>query len=216
MKKMKKTALMLAGAMSIGVLGGCGGFDASGYLKALMDNSYKNDSAAFVEMKIGTAEEAATLYEQGIDTEVASILSGSGVSAELEAEYHDLLSNIFSQVKYNVKDAEKQSDGTYVVTVEYEQMQVFGPAIEAYTPQAETLQSEWATAETAPSTEEMMEQIFGLLKDCLNDAASGVTYAEPATTTVRIELNNNVYSPNEQDIYNLELVLFDIDKFAEM
>lgn len=42
MKRMRKVALLLVAALAAAVLGGCGGsFDASAYVKALMDNSYK-------------------------------------------------------------------------------------------------------------------------------------------------------------------------------
>ena len=43
MKKMRKIAILLAAAMLAAILGGCGSFDASGYIKALLDNSYKNE-----------------------------------------------------------------------------------------------------------------------------------------------------------------------------
>ena len=61
MKNLKKAALLLVSVLGISVLGGCGGFDASAYTKALLDNSYKNDSTDFVDLKIGTAEEAADI-----------------------------------------------------------------------------------------------------------------------------------------------------------
>ena len=54
MKKMRKIVILLAAVMAAVLLGGCGNFDASGYIKALLDNSYKNDSTAFVEEKVGT------------------------------------------------------------------------------------------------------------------------------------------------------------------
>ena len=62
---MKKCVAVLA--MAVVTLTGCASFDASAYLKAILDNSYKNDSTAFVEQKVGTKEEAAELYQQGID-----------------------------------------------------------------------------------------------------------------------------------------------------
>lgn len=59
MKNVKRIALALVCVLMVGILGGCGSkFDAQAYLNALLDASYKNDSTAFVEMKIGTAEEA--------------------------------------------------------------------------------------------------------------------------------------------------------------
>ena len=48
---MKKCVAVLA--MAVVTLTGCASFDASAYLKAILDNSYKNDSTAFVEQKVG-------------------------------------------------------------------------------------------------------------------------------------------------------------------
>ena len=39
--------------------------DAQGYLQAMLDLSYKGDSTAYVEMELGTAEEAAAVFERG-------------------------------------------------------------------------------------------------------------------------------------------------------
>ena len=38
---------------------------------------------------------------------------------------------------------------------------------------------------------------------------------DEATTTVRVELVNKVYTPNEEDVYNLEQLLFDIEAVTE-
>ena len=53
MKRLKTVAVMLMAVLALGLFGGCGiSFDASAYIKALLDNSYKNDSAEFVAQKI--------------------------------------------------------------------------------------------------------------------------------------------------------------------
>ncbi len=46
---------------------------------------------------------------------------------------------------------------------------------------------------------------------CMDESLALATYDEPATTTVRVELKNNVYYPNEEDLLNLEMILFDTD-----
>ncbi len=84
---MKKLSTILACLLMVSLLGGCGSkFDASGYVKALLDNSYKNDSTQFVSMKIGTADEAAKLYEEGLDSEVSAMVSSMGYSVTDEQE----------------------------------------------------------------------------------------------------------------------------------
>lgn len=216
MKNLKKAALLLVSVLGISVLGGCGGFDASAYTKALLDNSYKNDSTDFVDLKIGTAEEAAELYEQGLDNEINTMTSMVDLSDELLAEYREVYASIYANVRYTVGEAEKQDDGSYVVSVTYEQMQIFGPSVEAYTNEVTELINEWTESGEIPDTDEIYEQSFTILKDCLKENLDTVTYAEPQTTTIRIELNDNVYSPNQDDLVKLESVLFDMDAIGAM
>ena len=105
MKKLKKIALLLVGVLMVGMLAGCGQkFDAQAYVKALLDASYKNDSAAFVSTKVGTAEEAAALYEEGIDSELDALLStfdtfDIDVSDESKAEFRQIVKDLLSKVK---------------------------------------------------------------------------------------------------------------------
>ncbi len=212
MKKLKKIALALVCVMMIGVLGGCGAkFDAQAYLNALLDASYKNDSTAFVNMKIGTAEEAAELYEQGIDSEMDAFLSQLEVSEELEAEFRQLFKDMLGKVKYTVEGAEKQEDGSYIVTVSYEQMIIFEPIMADYEAVITDLTTQWMESEEVPSEDEMMEAMIVALKDCMQSNLENVEYAEAETTEVAIELIDKVYTPNQDDVANLESVLFDTD-----
>lgn len=210
MKHVKKIALALASLMLVGILGGCGAkFDASAYLQATLDNSYKNDSSGLVKLKLGTAEEAAAIYEEGIDTEMNAFLSGLTVSDALEAEFREAFKDMFSKVKYKVGDAEKKSDGSYVVTVTYEKMIIFAPMMEEYNQALLNLSGDASMA--ALSESEQWEKIMEVMKDSMNTAIGSVTYGEPAELTVRIELKDKLYTPNKNDLADLELALFDMD-----
>lgn len=216
MKKMiKKLALVLSCVMMTGVLGGCGSFDASAYLNAFLDNSYKNDSTAMVEQDIATAEEAAAIYEEGLGAQLDAIMSSAQVSEDQAEGMRDVIATMLANVKYTVGEAVKQDDDSYVVTVTYEQMQVFGPTMDNYMAAVDTMVNEWtkdaAAGEEAPSEDEMMEKIITAFVTTLEDAIYNATYAEPRTTTVRIELTDGAYVPNVEDLQNLEYVLFDND-----
>lgn len=214
-KVMRKVALVLASVMMMGLLSGCGSFDASAYLAALLDNSYKNDSTAIVEQKIATAEEAAALYEEGLDAELESIASSAGISAEQAESLRASIADMLSKAKYTVGEAEKQDDDSYVVTVTYEQMNVFAPLLENYMATVEEMVNAWTEAalagEATPSEDEMMDEVLAAFGTTLEEVLANVTYAEPQTMTVRIELVDGMYKPNESDLYNLEYALFDND-----
>lgn len=210
MKKMRIVSILLVAVMALGMLTGCGTkFDASAYVKALLDNSYKNDPTGIVEQKMGTEEEANALYEEGLDTEMNSLTSGITISDELKAEYRSVFAEMFAKAKYTVGEAEKQEDGSYEVTVKYQTMKVFEPAMTAYMEGLTDLQNQWS--EEVPSDDEMYEAIYTLLKDCIKDELPDAEYEEEASMTVRVEISNNTYSPNQEDLLNLELSLFDMD-----
>lgn len=221
MKRMKRVALLLVAVMLVSVLGGCGNsFDASAYMKAVLDNSYKNDSSGFVKLKVGTKEEAEKVYEEGIDTEMNSLTSQVKLSDELQAEFREVFKSMLKEVKYTVGDAEKQDDGSYVVTIKYQQLVVFAPAIEKFQEDSEAYVAEITekamNEEETLSEDEINEAVFALLKDALKGSMEKVTYGEEQTTTVKIELINKVYTPNKEDVANLETVLLDIDAMANM
>ena len=214
-KLMKKVALVLASLMMMGLLSGCGSFDASAYLEGLLDNSYKNDSTSIVAQKVATAEEAAAIYEEGLNTELEAISSSAGITAEQAEGLRDVIADMLSKVKYTVGEAEKQDDGSYVVTVTYEQMNIFAPTVDTYMATVEEMVNAWTEAalagEDVPSDDEMMEEVLAAFATTLEESLANVTYAEPQTITVRIELVDGVYTPNEADLYNLEYALFDND-----
>lgn len=214
----KVRGIFLTGVMVCFFLAGCGSsFDAAAYAEALLNNSYKNDSAQFVSLGIGTAEEAAELYEEGLDANVDAMVASAGgsVTEEQAESFRQIFTDIYKGAKYTVGEAEKQDDGSYVVTITYEQMNVFESAMTSYLDEVNALVEEWTEAysagEEVPSDEEMNEQILSMYKDCFIDSLANATYDEPATATLRIELIDNVWTPNEDDIMNLELVFFDME-----
>ncbi|MCM1040063.1 MAG: hypothetical protein NC314_06725 [Roseburia sp.] len=211
---MKKLSMVLAGAMAVSVLGGCGNsFDAAEYLRAILDNSYKNDSSKFVSMKVGTEEEAKDLYEQGLKGEVDALVTLSGTTAT-DAQYEELKSTfvgIYEATKYTVDGAEKQDDGSYAVTITYEQINVLGPAMEAYAEEVDNMIADWDSTGEYPDTDEMAEQFMDVYIDCFADALANVTYDEAATATIKVELVDQVWTPNTTDVNNFQTSLFDIE-----
>lgn len=220
MKKLRKIALLLVAMLAVTMLGGCGSFDASGYIKALLDNSYKNDPAAFVEQKVGTEEQAKELYDQGIETELNSLIAGINLSDELKDEFTTVLQDVYKSVKYTVGEATKQEDGSYTVEVKYQKMKVFAAAKEefktgqqAYTDElSELIQN----GGEEPSEDEINEKVYTILKDAIKNALQDAEFEDEASITVRVELNDKVYSPNQEDVEALEYALFDLEEASNL
>lgn len=210
MKKIRKLLILLVCVASMGVLGGCtSNKDISKYLKALLDTSYKNDISGFVDIKLGTQEEARTLYNQGIDEGVASFCNSLNVPEELDDEFRNLYMDMLKLVKYEVGDAVKQSDGSYIVTVTYEKMNLFKPSVEIYEESVAAIVDGWLNSEENIDEEEKQRQIILEFKNSMETAMSQVTYDEPKDMTVRIELVDDKYTPNMDDVQGLEKALMD-------
>lgn len=209
-KKITKILFLLIGVLLIGTVSGCtSDKSVKTYLQALLDASYKNDSEAFVEMKLGTAEEAQALYEQGIDTGLDVFCSRLGVYDEYKEDFRQIYMDMLGKVHYTVEDAEKQSDGSYIVTVTYEKMNIFKPALALHQENVAAMTDEWANASEPPAEEEMVAAVYTEFKNSMETVLAEVQYDAAASLTVRIELVDNVYTPNTDDIAELEKVLFD-------
>ena len=205
-----KILLLLVGVLIVGAVSGCtSDKSVKAYLQALLDASYKNDSAGFVEIKLGTAEEAQALYEQGIDTGVGVFCSRLGVSDEYKEEFRPIYMDMLGKVRYAVEDADKQSDGSYIVTVSYEKMNVFKPALALHQENVAAMMDEWAQSPEPPAEEGMVAAVYREFRSSMENVLAQVQYDEKASMTVRIELINNVYTPNADDIAGLEKALFD-------
>lgn len=214
MKKIRKRtrifAYIFAWILTTGLLGGCtSNADAKAYLQALLDTSYKNDAKTFVEIKLGTEEEARDLYEEGIDTGVGAFCGRLGISDEYQEEFRQIYIDMLGKVRYSVGDAEKQSDGSFIVTVSYEKMNIFKPALELYQENVAAMADEWTSSADRPSEEEMVREVVLQFKKSMETILADVQYDEADTMTVRIELDDNMYTPNEDDVAQLEKALFD-------
>lgn len=209
-KSIEKMLVLLIGVLIVGTVSGCtSDKSVRTYLQALLDTSYKNDSSAFVEIKLGTAEEAQALYEQGIDTGVGVFCSRLGVSDEYKDEFRQIYMDMLGKVRYTVEEAQKQSDGSYIVTVAYEKMNIFKPALALHQENVAAMMEEWANASEPPTEEEMVAAVYREFKNSMETILAEVQYEEAASMTVRIELIDNVYTPNANDIEELEKALFD-------
>ena len=83
--------------------------------------------------------------------------------------------------------------------------------MESYNAEAETMIANWDSTGEYPSTEEMSEQFIDVYIDCFTTALANATYDEAATATLKIELVDKVWTPNEEDVLNFETSLFDIE-----
>lgn len=210
MKAMKKCVAVLA--MAVVTLTGCASFDASAYLKAILDNSYKNDSTAFVEQKVGTKEEAAELYQQGIDANMNQ-LTGYTMDDATKAEMEKLFGDIYAAADYTVGEAEKDGKN-FNVTVTYRPMTLMTDATDAYMAAIEEKTTEItqrAMNGEEVSDEEIEKMAIDLYLSTFKDQLANIQYGEETSMVIKIELTDNVYAPNQTDLANFEAAVLGLN-----
>jgi len=218
---MKKIAgLVLVSILMICSLTACAEkFDASGYVKAVLDNGYYNDSTGIIAMELSTAEEAEAVYNKGVESLVNVAVSAINVSEELEEEYRQFYKDLFMAAKYSVGEAVEVDETTFEVPVTCEKLNVFAAANASYEAELQTLVAVWTEAalagEEVPSDEEKYEQFFVLYKDCLNAELAKRAYDAPITVTVKVENVNGIWTLNAEDRLNLEYSLIDLKEMYE-
>lgn len=198
--------------MCAGIFSGCGmrqEIDASAYVKAWLDCAFKNDTTA-------AQGENNAIYEEEInditDSFLAAYRSEYEVTEEIEADFRELFKELLAKAKYTVGDARLREDGSYVVTVMCEQMQLRDSFETEYNRALIELYKKWKQfpASAPASQEDADKYVMGLLRDGMRNGLADVTYGEPVEIQITLEPDGRRYQPRESDVYRLTMELFDI------
>ena len=114
MTKKKKTILITAISAAVLAVCGCIGiyrhvsrFDASDYVRAVLDASYKNETDLYVEITGIPEEEAAGIFDENLDLTMEGFRR-SDMPEEMLSRYRDLFGEIAKRVSYTAgEDREK-------------------------------------------------------------------------------------------------------------
>nr|WP_317379719.1 hypothetical protein [uncultured Faecalimonas sp.] len=122
MRKQKKIMIYVCLLFCIS-LAGCGilkGFDAEAYTEAVLKQRLSGDTKALAELTEDVSEkELAAQYEEEIRTFVEGYITKDvEMGGELTEKYTKLCSEIFKNLKYEIKKAAKKDRNTYEVHVE--------------------------------------------------------------------------------------------------
>jgi len=215
MKNMGKKIRYIA--LFIGVcalLAGCGKkFDASGYTKAVLDVSYKNEIQKYVELTGADEKEADKIFEDNLQNNMDIMLqefSGYELPDELEEKYRKLFSDMMKQVKYTVAEAKEVENKNFTVDVRVEPMLIFNDTYQELQKQTEDyatqVSNEVMNGAPLPSETDMQTHVFEIYHDILrNYLDQGMKYGDPETITVHVNKEDkNVYTIADEDISKID------------
>ena len=179
------------------------GFNAQGYVSAILNQTLKGDVESAVEMLDGATEEGLLAqYEAGIKSFAKnSLLNGAELDAELEQKYVDLCKKIFDSMEYSVQEAEEVKDGEFDVPVKYKPSNVLQLFVESATSEAERIGAKKEKGEYRGTYEEIEAQMKVELLNgwytSLEEAYNNMEFGEEQTVVFKV-------IRGEDDLYELE------------
>lgn len=190
-------------------------FDAAGYVKATLDMTMKGEAEDYIKFVGCSKEEALKDYEDTLD-EAVEQFGEFGVNEEALEEFRQFSIDLYKAVKYEVKEAQKEKDGSYTVKVETEKMNVFAGAMEKFEEAAESYVEEIVAAALEGgeqlTDEKMAQDLYGKVIALFKESLASATYQEPTTVEVKVSQDDDgVWEIPEKDFEVLELSLIDID-----
>ena len=184
------------------------GFDAKGYVQAMLDKTIKGETKAAVGLINGATEESLSAqYDEMMTTFVRNqMLAGVQVDAEMEKQYVELCKKIFASMKYEIQDAIEQEDGNFKVTVKYQSTDAFSNFITKAAEEKTRLEDLANKGEeyrgnreeiALKMQEDLIKNAYSLLEQCHNEA----TYSEEKTMVFTIvKEQERKYSMNSEEV----------------
>ncbi len=184
-------------------------FDAAGYVKATLDMTMKGETEDYIKFVGCSKEEALKDYEDTLD-EAVEQFGEFGVNEEALEEFRQFSIDLYKAVKYEVKEAQKEKDGSYTVKVETEKMNVFAGAMEKFEEAAESYVEEAVAAALEGgeqlTDEKMAQDLYGKVIELFKESLANATYQEPTTVEVKVSQDDDgVWEIPEKDFEVLEL-----------
>lgn len=196
--------------MVLTLLGGCGRtFDASGYTKAVLDVSYKNEIAQYVQLTGESKEEAEKIFTKNMDVTMEAF-QAMDFPEDLENQFRELFENLAKNVRYTVGEAVEDKDGNFTVDVSIEPITIFNDTYETFQNQAKEYATKVANdvmnGAEVPSDEDMQNNVYEIYYNILKSTVDeGIKYGAPETITVHVNKGSeNVYEIPKEDMVTLD------------
>lgn len=208
-KKKGIIAVMVAVALLAMLVGCVGTFDASGYTKAILDVTYKNETEQYIELTGSSKEAASEIFTKNLDTAMADFES-LNLPEELENKYRQLFEDLIKSVRYTVSEAKEDEDGNFTVDVSIEPVTIFDDTYEDFQNQAKEyatqVSNEVMSGAQMPSDADMQNHIYEIYYNILNGVLeNGLNYGEAQTVTVHVNRGEgDIYEVPQEDMASLD------------
>lgn len=203
MKKMKKVvALGMAILMCMGLTACKKDFDAAGYTKAVLDANYHAQYEKYADYRGISESDAKKEVTDGMRTQIEDAFSGMDVSDEMMDKYIEVADKAYDLADFTVKDAKKQDDDSYVVTVAIKPSDVFNNSSNY----VNDIATEYANKDLDPTQADVLMDI---LVESLNRAIQANTYGDETTLEVHVTPDKDgAYGIEDSEMQTIESTMF--------
>ena len=222
MKYMKKCMgiFLIIASLCLCLTGCMDTFDRSGYIKGMLDATYKGEFKDYAQATNSSVEAIETDYNDFIRHEADIFLRFSGLTDDdvipddLDSALTDAIKSIYSQVRYTVKESDP--DGT--VAIDIEPLDIYNEVYPEFLQFNQEFRARNNNYEFQDYTdEEFTREYLSPLIQILTDHEDNLTYREPTTVTVHVAPDDSGrYTITDEEvtsIYNA-MVYYSIDNTA--
>lgn len=205
------------------ILSGCGKeFDASGYVRGMLDIIFQNDKTlAFSMVEDPAAESLDTLHEESIWEFVdGNITNEIQMDANMERQFYDLCERMFATMRYQVGDAKAVGQGQYEVPVEIAPSDIFIRYQKALKEDAEKIAAAVQSGEYQGTEEEIWQQVlYDIIHhsyELLSVAYEEMEFGAEQTVVLTVKADENgEYFMEEEDIDGLIIKILRLDEILD-
>lgn len=203
MKKMKKVlALGMAVLMCVGLTACKKDFDAAGYTKAALDANYHAQYEKYANYRGISEKDAEKEVTDGMKSQIESAFSGMDISDAMLDKYIEVADKAYDLADFTVKEAKKQDDDSYVVTVAIKPSDVFANSSNYVNDVA----TEYANQNLDPTQPDVLMDI---LIESLNRAIQANSYGEETTMEVHVTPDKDgAYGIEDSEMETIEATMF--------
>lgn len=225
MNRRKRKALfglLLLCLVLTGVLSGCGSeFDARGYTKALLDLNFQGETTGALEYVDGVSKEELmqqyqTFIDQFVETHIAS---GLELPETKRQNFAQLVSQILTTMRYDVKEAKESGKREYEVPVSIWPTDLFERYQEFLVADSLKIAEKVREGGYVGTEEEVNQQMLGDIMnhsyELLDAAFEAQEYGEEETVILHVRADKkNEYSIDEEDMNTLILKILKLDEIG--
>nr|WP_296267684.1 hypothetical protein [uncultured Merdimonas sp.] len=200
--KKRKTGIFMAVMLAAGLfLNGCGSaepFDASGYVKSVLDANYQGEYEEYADFRDISVDDAKAEIEKSRQEQVdAEFTDFDGITEEGKEAYANSLTELDKLMHYEVGEAKENDDGSFTVPVTIEPTNVY-QTVEQHSSDVTT---EMLEQGTDPSTPEGFAQV---LNESMKRAMDGIEYSDPETIEITVAQDSDgAYGISDADMQKI-------------